>query len=179
MLGKKEKERVGTETMWSSQEFALSRRIDSPDAAMIASPGFIRQLHALDKRLQPVWNFTKERWEIWCFPGQEEKQKRWNSKAYYVMTVQTKDGDYRELGADILIKLQKGDPTRYTLEQLVAYFDELDRNIQREQNRRLMERIGYLNKEWVKYAYTYSVPVPGCYNIKPSTSKVVQRAICG
>ena len=102
------------------------------DGVMVADIGFKKQLWTLDPELDIVWDWGSSKWEIWRFPGQAKKKvKRMDHKAFHMMTVQTQKRTFRELGADILLKLQVGDPTRYSLNELCAYFDQLDDNIQR------------------------------------------------
>ncbi len=100
------------------------------DAVMVADVGFKKQLRTLDPELDVVWGGTK--WEIWRFPGQGKRlRKLADPRATHVMTVQTQERTFRELGADILLKLQAGDLTRFSLKEIVAYFDAMDDNIQR------------------------------------------------
>ncbi len=111
------------------------------DGIMVADIGFKKQLHALDPELDVVWNKRLQLWEIWRFPGQKKLVKKVDEKAFHMMSVQTKDRTFRELGADIILKLQQGDPTRYSLEELVAYFDKMDDNIQRAKERDFMNYV--------------------------------------
>lgn len=90
---------------------------------MVPDRGFTKQLKALDKELDVMWNWGSEKWEIWRFPE--------NKESHHVLTVETKDKTYRQLGTDILLKLQMCDTHRYTLKQLIAYFDELDNQVER------------------------------------------------
>lgn len=100
------------------------------DAVMVADVGFKRQLRALDPELDVVWNGNK--WEIWRFPGQGKRVRKLSDpRATHVMSVQTQGRTFRELGADIIIKLQAGDLTRYSTKQICDYFDKMDDNIQR------------------------------------------------
>ena len=102
------------------------------DNVMIADMGFKKQLWALNPEYDVVWDREKGKWEIWKFPNQAKvKKKRLLHDCAHVMTVQTQGRSFRELGADILIKLQAGDTTKFSLDQLVAYFDQMDDNIER------------------------------------------------
>lgn len=124
----------------------------SNDAVMVADVGFKKQLWALDPRLDVVWNFQKCKWEIWSFPGQEKKVKKvFDDRAILIMTVQTQGRTFRELGADIFLNLQAGDTTKYSLKQLVAYFDQMDDNIQRAKERELRARIKDIALETFDY----------------------------
>ena len=113
------------------------------DGVMVADIGFKKQLMALDPELDVVWDWGSKKWEIWKFPGQgEKKKKRMDHKAYYVMAIQTQDRTFRELGADILLKLQWGDPNRWTAKKLEDYFIQMEENRKRAQARDLANRIG-------------------------------------
>lgn len=147
---------------------------------MVASLGFKKQLWALDKALDVVWNELGKKWEIWKFPGQEDKKKKtWNNQAFHVMTVQTKERDFRQLGCDILLNLQKGDTRKYSLKQLIEYFDAVDNNIRREREKTFTEEIQARNKDWAWYATAVRQPVPKEYIFETPSSLRVQRAIAG
>lgn len=129
---------------------------------MVPDKGFLKQLHALDEELEVVWDWGSEKWEIWRFP----KDGR---KPFHCLTVQTKDRTYRELGADILVKLQLGDPWRYTLKELTAYWDEMDNQILRRKRKALSDRVKHIALETFNYINIPMFQVPE--NIK------VRRAI--
>ena len=137
------------------------------DGVMVADIGFKKQLWALDKRLDVVWNWAKRKWEIWSFPGQEGvKKKKFDSRSRHVMTVQTKNRTFRELGADILLKLQAGDTTKYTLKELVAYFDQMDANVQRAKERELRNKIRDIALETFDYTRgVLKLQVPRTYKL--------------
>jgi len=101
---------------------------------MTPDRGFRRQLHILDKELDVVWDWGSEKWEIWRFPED-------GTPSHHVLTVQTKDKNYRELGADILLRLQQIDSRRFTLKQLIAYFEELDNQVERRKKEDLKNRL--------------------------------------
>jgi len=96
-------------------------------ADMYPDRGFTKQLKALDKELDVLWNFLGSKWEIWRFPEFGEP--------HHVLTVETKNKTYRELGADILLRLQQIDSSRYTLNEMLAYFDEMDNQVQRRKEK--------------------------------------------
>jgi len=147
------------------------RRTD--DGVMIADIGFKKQLWALDPELDVVWDWGSCRWEIWRFPGQANiKKKVVDNRAFHMMTVQTKGRTFRELGADILLKLQAGDPTRYSLDELCAYFDRMDDNIMRAKEKELRNMIESIALDSFDYARgVLKVQVPKKFKI--------QRAIGG
>lgn len=164
----------------STKEFSSCRKFGGPATDMVASLGFKKQLWALDKCLDVVWNFIIEKWEVWKFPGQEEKKvKLWNDQAFHVTTIQTKKKEFRDLGADILLKLQAGDTRKFSLEQLVQYFNQMEKNLVREKNKRLYENIHARNLDLAHYSLTISQPVPKEYLFQTPNSLSVQRAIAG
>jgi hypothetical protein len=101
---------------------------------MVPDRGFTKQLHALDPELNVLWDWGSSKWEIWRFP----KDGR---DPFHMMTVQTADRTYRELGADVLVSLQKADPWRYSTKELLDYFDELDNQIQRRKRAKFQQKI--------------------------------------
>jgi len=113
------------------------------DVLMVPDKGFTKQLKTLNPDYDVVWDWAGEKWEIWCF--------RKDAEAYHVATVQTKDRTYRELGADVLLKLQAGDTTRFSLKELVDYFDEMDRQVIRRQEQDLKNTIESIVKETFNY----------------------------
>ena len=152
------------------------------DGVMVADIGFKRQLRALDPELDVVWSGSK--WEIWRFPGQKERVKKLKSKrATHVMTVQTKGRSFRELGADVLLNLQKGDLRKYTLKEINNYFDAMDDNIQRAKAKEMENWFTDRRKEFEWYGRGLRVKVPerflpGSIILKgPSKAFKIGRAI--
>ena len=119
--------------------FRQYRKLNS--AEMTPDKGFVKQLKKLDTEFEVVWDWGSSRWEIWKFP------KELGSEPYHVTTVQTKDKTYRELGADILLKLQWGDPTRFSLDELVNYFDEMDNQARRRKMKEFTAKIEDVTRE--------------------------------
>ena len=159
------------------------------DGVMVADLGFKKQLQALDPELDVVWDWGSARWEIWKFPGQgKEKKKRMNPRAFHIMKVETKGKKFRELGADLLVKLQMGDTHKFSTNQLVDYFNKMDDNIQREKRNNLHREIGAMAKEQAWYMggnpYRASVPKRFMEGTKfllegPSKKQKMMRAING
>jgi len=155
------------------------------DAVSVADVGFKKQLAALDPELDVVWDWASGKWEIWRFPGQAKiKKKRMNHRAFHMMTIQTEGRSFRELGADILITLQKNDPTKYSLNDLCNYFDAMDDNIQRAKRKKFDNMISDIT--WDSYDYmrgVLKVQVPrrfqGGQVIDVPQKIKVQRAIAG
>ena len=145
------------------------------DGVMVADLGFKKQLWALDKELDIVWDQGSERWEIWRFPGQKNKKKKLiDDKAHHVMKIETKDKNFRELGADILLKLQFGDSQRFTLEQLEDYFNELDNNIHRARYNSFMNDMGWLEEDFRRYRGIPFTAVPKNFMIDvPKRNKII------
>ena len=163
-------------------EFKFKDYRKTDDAVMVADVGFKRQLSALDPELDIVWNGTK--WEIWRFPGQGKRVKKViGSKAVHVMTVQTMGRTFRELGADILLTLRKGDLTKYTLKEICNYFDAMDDNIQRAKAKKMENWFTDRRKEvdWYTRGLRLNVPkrfLAGSVMLEgPAKSLKVRRAI--
>lgn len=117
------------------------------DAVMVPDRGFTVQLKVLDPELDVVWDWGSSKWNIWRFP----KDK--NKASHHVLTVETKDKSYREVGTDILIKLHAADTHRFTLAQLINYFDELDNQVQRRKARELSNKLEAISKEVWDFHY--------------------------
>lgn len=127
-----------------SPSFREWRRLN--DAVMVPDRGFTVQLKQLDPDLEVVWDWGSSKWNIWRFPSD-------GKEAHHVLTVETKDKTYRELGADILLKLQAGDTHRFTLTELINYFDELDNQVQRRKARDLSNKLEGISKEIWDFHY--------------------------
>jgi hypothetical protein len=146
------------------------------DGVMIADIGFKKQVWALDPELDVVWDWQASKWEIWKFPGQGRKlKKRIDHKAFHIMTIQTQKRNFRELGADILLKLQAGDPNRYSLKEFVAYFDQMDDNIQRAKQRAFKNRMDEAHAETFWYHRGLRKTVPQNFNVKPSEERLLLK----
>ena len=89
------------------------------------------------------------------------------------MTIKAKDGSYRDVGADVLLNLQKGDTHKYSLKQLVDYFDQMDKNIRREKEKKLMNLISAMNRDVLEYTGSRKIAVPKEYMIEvPKETRV-------
>jgi len=131
------------------------------DVAMIPDRGFTKQLKALDPELEVVWNWLTSKWAIWCFPKEEKREP------YHVMTVETKDKTYRELGQDILIHLMQINKQRYDTKSILAYLDEHNRQVQRRKMKDFRNRIESIAKETFNFANgILQVQVPRSYRIQ-------------
>jgi len=101
---------------------------------MVPDRGFTKQLHVLDEELEVAWDWGSSKWEIWRFPKD-------GGEAFHIMTVQTKDREYRELGADVLLRLREGDPARFSAGQFVKYFEEMDKQVRRRKEKEFRDLI--------------------------------------
>jgi hypothetical protein len=145
---REKKRRLQEQTLGPS--FDECRRTD--DATHVADLGFRRQLWALDKELDVVWNHPKQIWEIWKFPEQSKKLfKRIDDQAKFIMAVQTKNKTFRELGADVLIKLQEFSFERYSVDQLCQYFDRQDAHIKAMKQKDFENKIEAITRESIDY----------------------------
>lgn len=137
------------------------------DAVMVADLGFKKQLWSLDEELDVVWDWGSEKWEIWRFPGQAKiKKKKFDEKAVHVMTIQTQGRTFRELGADVFLRLQQGDTHKFSVKQLSAYFCQLEENIRRSRERALMNKIQSVTRDNMDYMRgVLKVQVPQKFSI--------------
>jgi len=133
------------------------------DASMAPDKGFVKQLKKLDKEFEVIWDWGNTKWEIWRFPSN-------GKKPFHCATVQTQGRDYRELGADVLLKLQQGDPLRFTLNEMVAYWDEMDNQILRRKKKDLTDKIEAFCLDSWRNVHCKMIQVPA--------SLKVRRAIC-
>lgn len=148
------------------------------DGVYVADIGFKKQLWAIDPELDVVWDWGAHRWEIWKFPGQGKKiKKRMNQQAHHVLTVQTQNRTFRELGADILLKLQQWDPNRIGYKEIFNYFDQMDANIRRAKAKALDAKIGSIAKEVDWLFKGTRVQVPKCYIVNEPKIEKAKRII--
>ena len=130
---------------------------------VVPDRGFTKQLHALDDELEVAWDWGSEKWEIWRFPKNGEV-------AHHVMTVQTKDRTYRELGADVLLKLQEGDPARFSAGQFVEYFEEMDRQVRRKKQKEFRTLVHDIALDSFLNIHCKIIQVPQEYAVERSVS---------
>lgn len=131
---------------------------------VIPDKGFTKQLKCLDEEFEVAWDWGCERWEIWKFPKNGDVP-------YHVLRVETKDKGYRELGADILLKLQEGNPDRFGPGQLVRYFEEMDKQVRRRKMQDFLTKIrdvaldSFLNIHCMKIQVPKEYVVGNCVRI--------------
>lgn len=130
---------------------------------MIPDRGFTKQLHCLDKEYEVAWDWGSSKWEIWKFPKD-------GSEAYHVLTVQTKGREYRDLGADILLKLQEGRIERFSPGQLVKYFEEMDSQMRRKKQKEFLNKIKDIAMDSFLHIHCKKIQVPQKYAIERMVS---------
>jgi len=117
------------------------------DPVMVPDRGFTRQLKCLDPEFDVVWDWGSHNWQIWRFPKDDQKEE------CHILTVQTTDKTYRELGADILLRLQVGRQLLdLSLNQLTNYFDEMDNQVERRKAHDFKNKVESITKETQQYA---------------------------
>lgn len=128
---------------------------------MVPDRGFTKQLKCLNPEFDVVWDWGSANWEIWRFPKEKEKEPN------HVMTIRTANKTYRELGADILLKLQEGRQLlELSLNQLTNYFDEMDNQVERRKAQDFKNKIESITKETQQYARgVLSIQVPKKFKI--------------
>ncbi len=115
------------------------------DAVMVPDRGFQKQLKCLDDELDVVWNWGQDIWEIWRFPKD-------GKDAHHVLSVRTKGRTYRELGVDVLLKLQEGwQLGKLTVDQLASYLNELDDQVLRRKRKIFTDKIGDIARDTMNY----------------------------
>jgi len=111
------------------------------DAVMVPDRGFAKQLKTLRGTLDVVWDWGSSKWKIWDFPK--------DSEPYHVLTVETKDRTYREVGADILLQLQKSLSLEY--DKIEAYLDACDAQLRRRREKDFRNKIDSITRETFNY----------------------------
>jgi len=147
---------------------------------MIADMGFKKQLWSLDPALDIVWNHIDNLWEIWRFPGQEKvSKKKWTPRAHHVMTIKLKGKKFRDLGADILLKLQMGDTQKFGLKQIMDFFEQQEMNEQRAKEKNLLNLIHDRNVDFANYVGRLTKQVPKEYILETPSTLRVRRTLSG
>lgn len=146
-----------------AKRFASWRR--SNDAAMVPDRGFTKQLKCLKETLEVKWDFGSEKWEIWDVPKPGE------GAPYHIMTIQTKGKSYRELGTDVLVQMQRNIfmMNNLTTKQICDYFDEMDAQVHRRNERDFRNKISAIaNETFLHAAGVLQVQVPRTLRIERS-----------
>lgn len=101
------------------------------DPVMVPDRGFRKQLKTIDKDLEVVWDFGSNFWEIWHI--------RDDAEPYMFMRVQTSGRTYRELGADILLQVQKS--FSLSPKQIFDYLEEAEKQDARRRTEDFKQKI--------------------------------------
>lgn len=128
------------------------------DAEMVPDKGFVKQLKMLHPSFEVVWDKGSHVWEIWDFPEHLEP--------YHVMRIQTKGKSYRELGADVLLSLQKSIffQNNFTVKQICNYLDELDNQVRRRKMKDFSNKIQSIAKDTFLHVHgVMQIQVPRKY----------------
>ena len=131
-------------------------------AEMVPDSGFVRQLKMLCETLEVVWDAVSHVWEIWDFPTD-------GKEAYLVMRVQTAGKDYRELGTDVLLKMQQNlfFSNNLTPKQVCDYLDEMDTQLVRRKEQDFRNRINAKARDTFLWLMgTPMISVPRSYKIE-------------
>lgn len=133
------------------------------DAVMAPDRGFTKQLKTLDKDFEVVWDWASEKWEIWKFPKDKEP--------FHVTTIQTKNKKYRELGADILLRLQQFD--NFSGKQIADYLEAVEDQHRRRRLKDFKNKIESIAFETFNYAQgILQIQVPKKFKIAEAVKNV-------
>jgi len=126
---------------------------------MVPDRGFVRQLKKLRATYEVVWDALSHRWEIWDFPKGEAGK--------HITTVQTKNRTFRELGTDVLLRLQQYSWDRYTVKELCDYFDEMEEQDRRRKMKDFRNKIEAITLETFDYVRgVRKIQVPRKWDLK-------------
>jgi hypothetical protein len=123
---------------------------------MVPDRGFKKQLATIDHDLEVVWDWGSEVWEIW-------HMRKDGRKPYLLTRVTTKDKTYRELGADVLLKLQQS--IQMGPEKIIAYLEEQDNQIRRRKMANFKEKIKAIALDTRTYLAIKLIQVPQKFKI--------------
>ena len=142
-----------------------SKRLNGT-AAMVPDVGFTKQLKMLKSTFVVVWDQISSRWQIW--------DKDLAGIMYHVLTVETAGKTYKELSEDVLIKLKCNLISRIGWDETIAYFEEMDKQVQRRHEEEL--RTKFLDMAEGTYDYFRGMPliqVPKEYDLKKKLIRVI------
>jgi len=118
---------------------------------MVPDRGFTKQLKKLNPDYEVVWDDAIHRWEIW-------RVTKDGRPPVHVTTFQTKGRKYREVGQDVLLRLQMFD--NFTTKQLIDYFEEMDRQIARKKAKAFRDKIDAIARETFINIHCKIIDVP-------------------
>ena len=116
------------------------------DPVMVPDKGFTKQLKKIDPDLEVQWDWVNEIWTIWCVPED-------GRKAYQVTEVCTKGRTYRELGQDILLKIQESVSFTADPDKLIDYIEEHNNQIRRRKAKEFKDHVRQIAKETFNYTH--------------------------
>lgn len=119
---------------------------------MIPDMGFVRQLKALRKTLDVVWNARTECWEVWDTPD--------GDVPYMVVSVVGKDKTYKELSAELLLSLQYS--ISFTPTEMLNYLEALENEERIRREKKIHDTISSISKDIKKFVHNVpliSVPL--------------------
>lgn len=119
------------------------------DPVMVPDKGFTKQLKKIDETLEVQWDWVHQIWTIWCVP------KELGREPYQVTEVCTKGRSYRELGQDILLRIQESVAFTPDPDKLIDYIEEHNNQIRRRKAKEFKDYIRQVAKE--TYNYTHGV----------------------
>jgi len=124
----------------------------------------------LDEEFEFVWDAGGERWEVWKFP----KEKM----GYHVLTIQTKDKSYREIGADILLKIREIQSFHFDAKKIMDYLMESERQERRRKAKDFMNKIEAIAKDTFNYSRgVLQVDVPAKIEFEVPKSQLIEGAV--
>jgi len=132
--------------------------------------GFKRQLQMLNPNFDVVWDVGAEKWEIWEFPK--------DKPGYHIMTVQTVGRTYRELGADILLQMEKLIDQHYDAEKIMNYLIEANKQEQRRKEKDFMNKMESIALETFNFSRAVlQVAVPEAISFEVPKAKIIERMV--
>lgn len=134
------------------------------DAGAAPDKGFRKQLKKLNPDYEVVWDWGCDKWQICEFPSD-------GGEPYQILTVEAAGKSYRELGADILLRLQMINPAKVGTKEIIAYLDEMDAQVRRRKKKDFANKIEAISHETFNYAQNIlQVQVPKMFSVERMVS---------
>lgn len=153
-------ESLGERKKYSSQIWKRQN-----DETMVPDKGFVKQLKKLCKTFEVVWDRGSHYWEIWDFSE--------HCEPYMVTRVKTQGRDYRELGTDVLLGLQKNIfwHNNFTTGEICDYLDEMDNQVRRRKEQDFRNRIQSIARDTFLWSQgVLQVQVPKKFSVERMVS---------
>ena len=134
---------------------------------MVPDRGFVKQLRTLCPTLNVVWDRGSNVWEVWDFPED-------GKEPYSVMRIQTEGKSYRELGTDVLLKMQQNIffMNNLTPKQICDYLDEQDNQVMRRKEQDFRNKIYSISRD--TFLYTHNI-----LQVQVPRKLKIEREVCG